>query len=140
MSLRTTSARHSRQRTPRAGLGRAIRVVACLAVVTAASIALLSAAHTSLHTTASLQTPQMVSTWKSSYQSYVCVRQEFEQAVPKGVKVYAGNGFGTSEQLLFEAATLWGVPVPEKSEAQWVATIEPGNGCLGYVIRAHRLS
>ncbi|MFZ0252061.1 MAG: hypothetical protein WAL61_19115 [Acidimicrobiales bacterium] len=137
MSIRTNSARHSRQR---GGLGGAIRVAACLAVAVAASIALLSDVHTSLHTTASFQTPEMVSGWQSSYQSYVCVRQEFEQAVPKGVKVYAGNGFGTPEQLLFEAATLWAVPVPEKSDAQWVATIEPGKGCLGYVIRGHRLS
>ena len=106
----------------------------------AASIALLSAAHTSLHTTASLETSGQVAIQRSSYESYLCVRQEFQRAVPKGVKVYAGNGFGAPEQLLLEAATLWGVPVPEKSDAEWVASIQPGKGCLGYVIRAHRLS
>ena len=78
--------------------------------------------------------------WRSSYESYLCVRREFEQAVPKGVKVYAGDGFGEPAQFLLEAATLWGVPVSEKSDAQWVASIQPGKGCLGYVIRAHRLS
>jgi len=140
MSIRMTSARHARQRAPRAGLGRGIRVAACLVVAIAASIALLSAVHTSLRTTASLQTSGQVSYSRSFYESYVCVRREFEQAVPRGVKVYAGDGFGVSEQLLLEAATLWGVPVPEESDAQWVATIQPGNGCLGYVIRAHRLS
>jgi hypothetical protein len=140
MSIRTSSARHSRQRTPRAGLGRGIRVAASLAVAVLVSIVLLSAVHTSLRTTASLQTSAEVANFRSSYAEYLCVRREFQQAVPKGVKVYAGNGFGGPEQLLLEAATLWGVPVSEESDAQWVATIQPGNGCLGYVIRAHRLS
>jgi hypothetical protein len=121
-------------------VGRGIRAAACLVVAIAASIALLSAVHTSLRTTASFQTSAVVSSWRSSYESYVCVRREFEQAVPRGVKVYAGDGFGVPEQLLLEAAMLWGVPVSETSDAQWVASIQPGKGCLGYVIRAHRLS
>ena len=104
------------------------------------SIALISAVHTSLRTTASLQAPGTGPSERASYDSYLCVRQEFERVVPKGVKVYAGNGYGVSEQYLLEAATLWGVLVSEKSDAQWVATIQPGNGCLGFVIRAHRLS
>jgi hypothetical protein len=112
----------------------------CLAVAIAASIALLSAVHTSLRTTASLQTSGAVSNSRSSYESYLCVRREFEQAVPKGVKVYAGDGFGVPKQLLLEAATLWAAPTPSMSDAQWVASIQPGKGCLGYVIRAHRLS
>jgi len=140
MSIRTTSARHARQRAPRAGLGRGIRVAACLVVAIAASIALLSAVHTSLRTTASLQTSAAGMFDRSSYDSYLCVRREFERVVPKGAKVYAGNGDGVSAQFLLEAATHWGVPVSEESDAQWVATIQPGNGCLGYVIRAHRLS
>jgi hypothetical protein len=44
------------------------------------------------------------------------------------------------EGLLLEAATLWATPTPSTAGAQWVASIQPGKGCLGYVIRAHRLS
>jgi hypothetical protein len=140
MSVRTTSARHSRQRTPRGGLRRVSRAVASLAVAIAVSIVLISAVHTSLRTTASIQAPGTGPFERSSYDSYLCVRREFERVVPKGARVYAGNGYGVSEQYLLEAATLWGVLVPEKSDAQWVATIQPGHGCLGFVIRAHRLS
>jgi hypothetical protein len=140
MAIRMGAPRHASQVQSRRGLVHGLRIGLCIAVAIAASVALLAATHTSLKTTASLQTSSEISGFQSSYNDDLCIRREFERLVPKGVLVYAGDGFGTPNQLILEAATLWAKPVPEKSGAQWIATIQPGKGCFGYVITAHRQS
>jgi hypothetical protein len=140
MATRTGPARHAASHRATTRKRQALKLGAGIAVAVAASVGLLSATHTSLKTTASLQTSGEISRARDAYSGNLCFREEFERAVPKGVEVYAGDGFGIPEQILLEAATLWANPVPDKSAARWIASIQPGNGCSGYVIRAHRVS
>jgi hypothetical protein len=111
-----------------------------MGVAVVAALALLAATHTSVATTRSLVTPAQVTGWRNAYQQDLCMRQAFERAVPKGAVVYAGNGFGQPNQILLEAATLWAMPVPDRSAAHWIVSLKPGTGCFGYVLQAHRVS
>src|SRR5271163_1215430 len=110
MAIRTGPARHAASRRAPARRRHAYKLAAGVAVAVAASVGLLSATHTSLQTTASLQTSGAISAAREGYSGDLCLRKEFERAVPKGVEVYAGDGFGTPAQLLLEAATLWANP------------------------------
>ncbi len=140
MAIRTGPARHAGSRRAPGRTRHALKLAAGVAVAGAASVGLLSATHTSLQTTASLGTSAAITGARDGYSGDLCLRREFERAVPKGIEVYAGDGFGTPAQMLLEAATLWANPVPDKSAARWIASIQAGNGCSGYVIRAHSAS
>jgi hypothetical protein len=121
-------------------LRRLARLGARIAVVIGSSIGLLAAAHTSLHTTSSLVSPSQMAGARSTYEGVACLRHELSQLVPKGATVYVGDGSTLTSQLLLEAATLWANPLPSPRVAAWEASLQPGKGCLGYALKAHKLS